>query len=355
MKIPYIKSFDYDTCSKTSFVRLARAVLHNYNILICDDSPLVHRTMTRYLSAIDNVVLHYALNGKEGLECLRHHNIDLLFLDLTMPVMDGYTLLESLPVNEYGTEVVVLSADVQKQAKARCKALGVERFMSKPFESCELFENLNRLGITLPLQQSPLQQKVTSPREESSYIEVFREVANVALGRGAAIISDHLGEFITMPLPVVATTEASSLAMTLNELRDNGNAIAISQRFVGGGIYGEALVRLHGKDIAVFGERLGFSQVDEHTNEVVIDIANLMVSSFLGALTEHMNIPFSVRQPIVLEEYMHWNDNTKSAATVYSTIEYGYRAESLDLDCDVLFLMDSSSTPVIKKIMETLH
>ena len=325
-------------------------MLHNYDILICDDSPFVHRTMARYLCSIDNVVLHYALNGKEGLECLRHNDIDILFLDLTMPVMDGYTLLESLPVSEHDTNVVILSADVQQQAISRCEALGVEHFMAKPFEPSELFENLSRFGVT-----SPIRPLATSPCVETNYIEVFREVANVALGRGAAIISDHLGEFITMPLPIVATTEASSLAMTLNEIRDNEHAVAISQRFVGGGIYGEALVRLHGKDISAFGQRLGFSQVDEHTNEIVIDIANLMVSSFLGALTEHMNIPFSVRQPIVLEEYMHWSDSTKSAATEYFTIEYGYRAESLDLDCDVLFLMDNSSTSVIKKIMETLH
>ncbi|OAN18785.1 chemotaxis protein CheC [Photobacterium jeanii] len=305
--------------------------------------------MTRYLNNMDNVVLHYALNGKEGLECLRQHPIDVLFLDLTMPVMDGYTLLEKIATHQIDTRVVVLSADVQKEASNRCRDLGASHFIGKPFEPEELFELLQTFGIN-----SPKCSDLRLPSAETNYLEVFREVANVALGRGAAIISDHLGEFIRMPLPVVTTTDASTLAVSLSEIRDN-NGLAISQRFVGGGIYGEALVRLHGKDIALFGERLGFSQVDEQKNEIVTDIANLMVSSFLVALTEHMNIPFSVRQPIVVEEYMGWGDTTTQANHTFSSVGYAYRAESLDFECDVLFLMDNSSTTVIKKIMETLH
>ena len=67
-----------------------------------------------------------------------------------------------------------------------------------------------------------------------------------------------------------------------------------------------------------------------------------------------MNIPFSVRQPIVLEEYMVWNETDNVTSELF-TVEYTYHAESLDFECDVLFLMDSGSTQVISKIMDTLH
>jgi hypothetical protein len=49
---------------------------------------------------------------------------------------------------------------------------------------------------------------------------------------------------------------------------------------------------------------------------------------------------------------MSWGDGENSTLELF-TIEYTYQAESLDLECDVLFLMDSGSTQVIKKIMGT--
>lgn len=320
------------------------------NILICDDSTLVHKAILRLLPEDDGLNLHYAEDGKAGLECLSQHNIDVMFLDLTMPVMDGFEVLRSLPVRDYDTKIIILSADVQKQAIKRCIELGADHFLAKPFAPEQFTTLLAELGITA----RSVDLSVHLAEQELDYISIFKEVANVALGRGAAIISDHFGEFIKMPLPNVAHMGVGELAMAITDIKNNGNSIAIAQRFVGGGIHGEALVCLRGKDIAVFGERLGFSQMDEHKNEIVIDIANLMVSSFLVALSEQMNIPFSVRQPIVLEEYMVWNETDDVTSELF-TVEYTYHAESLDLECDVLFLMDSGSTQVISKIMDTLH
>lgn len=322
------------------------------HILICDDSPIVHKALARLLPESDFLTLHFAKNGRAGLECLSQHDIDVLFLDLTMPVMDGFEVLKSLPVRDFDTKVVVVSADVQKQAIERCFALGAHHFLSKPFDTNEFKALLTTFDLSVESDSSC--QKVTLFNDDFDYLSTFKEVANIALGRGAAIISDHFGEFIRMPLPNVAHMDAGELAMAITDIKNTDNSIAIAQRFVGAGINGEALVCLRGNDIDVFGERLGFSQMDENKNEIVIDTANLMVSSFLVALSEQMNIPFSVRQPIVLEEYMSWGDGENSTLELF-TIEYTYQAELLDLECDVLFLMDSGSTQVIKKIMGTLH
>lgn len=305
--------------------------------------------MSRAFSGVDLLNLHFADNGKEGLECLKNHDIDVLFLDLTMPVMDGFELLQLLPVRPYQTKIVILSADVQKQAIERCISLGANYFLPKPFTPELIFSILRNLGIRLTGMRDD-----DGNHLELDYIQAFKEVSNVALGSGAAIISDHFGEFIKMPMPNVASLSFGELAMAINDIKQRSESVAIAQRFVGGGIHGEALVCLRGKDIAIFGERLGFSQIDEHKSEIVIDIANLMVSSFLGSLSEQMNLSFSVRQPIVMEDYMVWNDCEYDNSELF-TVEYTYRAESLDLECDVLFMMDNSSTQVISKIMGTLY
>ena len=326
-------------------------VIKNINILICDDSVLVHKSITRLLQLCSNATFFYAENGKEGLNCLKNVDIDIMFLDLTMPVMDGFSVLKSLPVRDFNTTIIVVSADVQLTAMERCLALGADYFLSKPFNNDELTKLSQQLGLVfdsakfitsdMPLVHDP--------------IESMRELANIALGRGAAIISDHLGDFIKMPLPNVAFMKSSDLAMAIADIRNDSELIAITQRFVGGGIHGEALVELRGKDIHLFGDKLGFSQTDEYKNEVVIDIANLMVSSFLVALSEQITIPFSVRQPIVLEEYMNLH-HTHCDTQTFFTIEYTYKAEMLDVECEVLFIMDSHSLDVINhKVTESLH
>ncbi|PSV27574.1 MULTISPECIES: response regulator [unclassified Photobacterium] len=319
------------------------------NILICDDSPLVHKSMTRLLKDSYDINLYYAENGSDGLDKIAKNNIDVVFLDLTMPIMDGFEVLKRLPSFSYKPTIVIISADVQKEAARRCLMLGADYFLSKPFDKKKLKQLLSNLQITV-LTNTTANDNTLSV----DYIEGFREIANISLGRGAAIISDHLGEFIKMPLPYVATMQSSDLAMTIADIRSDHQSIAIAQRFVGGGIHGEALVDLRGKDILSFGEKLGFSQTNEDKNEVVIDISNIMVSSFLVALSEQISIPFSVRQPIILEEYMNLSQKEYEESDFF-TVEYVYKAETLDLECEVLFMMDSHSTKVIHQIMETLN
>lgn len=327
-------------------------MIKNMNILICDDSVLVHKSITRSLQTCSNATFFYAENGEEGLEHLKNIDIDIMFLDLTMPVMDGFSVMKSLPVRDFTTTIIVLSADVQCTAMERSLALGADYFLPKPFDHKQLIELSQRLGLVF----DGVQHSVTGAHFISEHpIDNIREIANIALGRGAAIISDHLGDFIKMPLPNVAFMKSSDLSMAIADIRNDNELIAITQRFVGGGIHGEALVELHGQDIHVFGGKLGFSQTDEYKNEVVIDIANLMVSSFLVALSEQILIPFSVRQPIVLEEYMNLH-HTQCETNTYFTIEYTYKAEILDVECDVLFIMDNHSLTIINdKVMESLH
>ncbi|MDV5168965.1 response regulator [Photobacterium rosenbergii] len=331
---------------------------YNKTVLICDDSRLVHRAMQKFFGDYEGVTLFFAENGQQALDVLAQNNIDVMFLDLTMPVLDGFGVLQRLPVNHHPTKIIVLSADVQQQAIERCVDAGANYFLAKPFSRPQIEATLIKMGISLiPKNNTPIEgikpkRKVFA--RENDYLYQFKEVANIALGRGAAIISDHSGEFITMPLPNVAMLGCGELEMMISNQIQRADSTAIAQRFVGGGIHGEALVCLYGQDISTFGKRLGFSTFDDKQSEVIIDIANLMVSSFLVSLTEQMNIPFSIRQPICLEEYMV-RGITEIANGELFTIEYSYQSEKMDMACDVLLMMDHNSTQVIRRFMETLQ
>lgn len=322
-------------------------------ILICDDSAIARKLIIRTIVQTASLQLIEARDGYEALKILQEQEIDILFLDLTMPIMDGFEVLKSLPVSDYQTKIVIISGDVQKEAKQRCLELGAVAFVVKPLSEEQVVPIYEQLGLQYAfkpvLDVSPEQQV----RDDISSLAKFREVANIALGKGAAIMADHLGEFILLPVPHVGSLSHGELHMTLVDVvgRDNSNAVA--QRFVGGGIHGEALVCLRGKDINQMGERLGYHLEFTAYNEVILNVSNLLVSSFLTSLGNQLDKQFSLRQPSIIDTLVPFTDEQGNKGDLF-TIEYTYMAESLDFECEVLFLIDKSSVEIIYEIMELI-
>jgi CheY-like chemotaxis protein len=327
------------------------------NILICDDSQVARKTLSSNIEPIPENPLFFAEDGSQALAILKEHLIDILFLDLTMPVMDGFDVLERLPINSHPTQIIVVSGDVQEKAKQRCYSLGAHEFLEKPFKPEVMADLLHRYGI-------PVSAKLAhhNPSYTLSFSEVIaniKEISNVALGASAALISEQFDRFIDMPLPNVASLHHSELQMTLQDIVNNSEYRAISQRFVGNGINGEALVCLHGNDLS---ELLSVDNSDEQitTNEAILDISNLLVSSFLSSFNTQLDIDISLRQPIVLETdqlkaaLRHKPSFLKEYDNDIFTIEFVYSAETIDLKCDVIFLMDNDSLAAIKAILESV-
>jgi two-component system, chemotaxis family, chemotaxis protein CheY len=107
-----------------------------FNVLIVDDS-MVMRTMilkTIRMSGVDLGKVKQAANGKEGLEALKEDWIDLVFLDINMPVMGGEEMILRMKENELTRDipVVVISTEGSPARIDRVESLGA-RFVHKPF------------------------------------------------------------------------------------------------------------------------------------------------------------------------------------------------------------------------------
>ncbi|MFT4608063.1 MAG: chemotaxis response regulator CheB [Gammaproteobacteria bacterium] len=81
-------------------------------VLISDYSSVARKLMTRSLPCDSNIDISYAANGSEALDQLEAGKGDILFLDLNMPVMDGYETLEVILNNNLQTTVLVVSGDI---------------------------------------------------------------------------------------------------------------------------------------------------------------------------------------------------------------------------------------------------
>ncbi|MFP4591983.1 response regulator [uncultured Ralstonia sp.] len=116
-------------------------------VLIADDSTLARRLLLNALPADWDIEVTQATNGTEALAQFRAGRGVVVFLDLTMPDMDGFRVLEQIRLAGTDTFVIVVSADIQSGAVARVKALGAIGFVAKPVSSDRILPILRRYGL----------------------------------------------------------------------------------------------------------------------------------------------------------------------------------------------------------------
>ena len=98
-------------------------------LVIEDERPLAHAMELKLKSAGFDVVI--ASDGIIGLEKLKESQFELVFLDLIMPRMDGFKVLEEIKKLDHAPEVVVLSNLGQSEDVARAKKLGASDYFVK--------------------------------------------------------------------------------------------------------------------------------------------------------------------------------------------------------------------------------
>ena len=109
-------------------------------IIVADDSTLSRKSVIKSIpeSIKEDATILEASNGLEALELYKANRVDVMFLDLTMPVMSGYEALEEIMKFDSNATIVVISADIQPQAVERTKTLGAKDFVSKPIDETKM-------------------------------------------------------------------------------------------------------------------------------------------------------------------------------------------------------------------------
>jgi sigma-B regulation protein RsbU (phosphoserine phosphatase) len=104
-------------------------------LLVVDDNEDNRYTLVQRLKRQGYTNLTTAVNGRDALEMLRTQPFDLVLLDVTMPEMNGYEVLEHLKADNRlrHVPVVMISAVDQVESVVRCIELGAEDYLPKPF------------------------------------------------------------------------------------------------------------------------------------------------------------------------------------------------------------------------------
>jgi len=124
-------------------------------ILSVDDSKTIRMLVAKAFRAFDCTVLE-AGNGEEGLAVAERERPDLIILDVTMPVMDGVTMLTKLKEHPElkRIPVIMLTAESGRDNVMHIARLGARDYLVKPFKEDQLIGKASRI-VNLPARRGP--------------------------------------------------------------------------------------------------------------------------------------------------------------------------------------------------------
>ncbi|MGL4475002.1 MAG: response regulator [Shewanella sp.] len=318
-------------------------------VLICDDSAMARKQMARTLPADWDVDITYATNGEEGLKAILAGKGEVVFLDLNMPVMDGYEVLEQVQRQDLPALIIVVSGDIQIKAHERVKALGALDFIQKPVNVDSIRNILMEYGV---IAETNHVSELDSTMLKVDLRDACQEIANVAMGRAADLLAKLLDVFVLMPIPNVNVLEVSELTMALTSAKENEKISALCQGFIGAGIRGEALLLFHD---ACFNEMaklmgLNFPASADMETEVLMDTGNVLIGAFLNGVAEQLDMHFSQSHPLILGRHCSFDELISENSSQWQrtlAMEINYQIEDHQVQCDLLLLFTEDSIPTL--------
>lgn len=112
-------------------------------VLVVDDSSIIRNYLQRACIVKYNVTT--VNGGEEAINILGGEHFDLILLDLMMPCVDGFGVLDYLKSNNYNIPVVIISGDTTKETIDRAFQYNVVDMIEKPFSEKTILEKIDRI------------------------------------------------------------------------------------------------------------------------------------------------------------------------------------------------------------------
>lgn len=175
------------------------AHLHHINILVVEDNPDMRSYLTLLLEERYNV--HFAVDGKDGLDKAQELQPDLIVTDVMMPVMNGYQMTQKIKEDDKlnRTPILMLTAKADISQKIEGLEYGADDYLTKPFNSKELLVRIKTLLKTREYE------KVIEERQEeiNDELRIARLLQQKLLPESIPEISGYRSHVVYIPMDMV--------------------------------------------------------------------------------------------------------------------------------------------------------
>ncbi|HAN45393.1 MAG TPA: response regulator [Cyanobacteria bacterium UBA8156] len=133
----------------------------SFNVLIVDDNEMNRDTLARRLRQ-QGFSSKMAVDGREALSIVRNEKFDLVLLDIMMPEVDGYEVLQTIKTDEglRHIPVIMISAMEEIESVMKCMEMGAEDYLTKPFDPVLLQAAIARCLKKAPTPVAEIQPPV---------------------------------------------------------------------------------------------------------------------------------------------------------------------------------------------------
>ncbi|KTF16073.1 response regulator [Pseudoalteromonas sp. H105] len=140
----YLQTFDISTPDEISQPKMAATNLQDCHVLVAEDNKINQIVVSKMLKA-HNANVVFTDNGKECVEYFKTNPVDLVFMDIQMPVMDGIQATQAIRATQAGQTVpiIAMTANTMKQDIEHYLDIGMDGYLTKPFDKVKLNSLLN--------------------------------------------------------------------------------------------------------------------------------------------------------------------------------------------------------------------
>jgi two-component system chemotaxis response regulator CheY len=110
------------------------------NVLLCDDAQVIRVMLSRILQEDGYTIVGEAANGQQAVAMYRQLRPDLVFMDITMPEMNGIAAVKEICKEDPRAKIIMCSAMGQKTHVLEAVEAGAKNFVIKPFESKKILD-----------------------------------------------------------------------------------------------------------------------------------------------------------------------------------------------------------------------
>ena len=124
----------------------------NKNILLAEDEPTISRLVRTYFER-DNYTVYTASNGEEAIKIFTEVKIDLVCLDIMMPIMDGFEVTKIIRASS-DVPIIIMTALQSEEDILKGYSLHVDDYITKPFNPKVLVAKVNNLMMRIDKENS---------------------------------------------------------------------------------------------------------------------------------------------------------------------------------------------------------
>ena len=171
--------------------------IEGVNLLLVEDNNINRELVTHFLDEW-KVNFQVAINGRQSVEIAQMTDFDLILMDVSMPLLDGYQAtkkIRSFDNLRKSTPILAMTANVFDEDIQKCLSSGMNDYISKPFKADELklkIHNLVKLNRNISPNKNYVRKSIKNKREQVFSLDLLKEMG----GNNQAFINDMIRIYV---------------------------------------------------------------------------------------------------------------------------------------------------------------